>query len=81
MIQAIVEYQTEDPLRTLILKCAENVGYQYIDPDRLDMACDKLEREVTLEELKRDREWDTPKTWEQFERENDGAERTRQYNG
>jgi len=25
--------------------------------------------EVTLEELKRDREWDTPKIWNQFERE------------
>ena len=46
MIYPIQEYQTEDPLRSLILKCAENVGYQYIDPDRLDMACDKLEHEI-----------------------------------
>ena len=46
MIQAIVEFKKEDPLRTLILKCAENVGYQYIDPDRLDMACEKLEHEI-----------------------------------
>ena len=46
MIYPIQEFQTEDPLRTLILKCAENVGYDFIDPDRLDRAVIKLEHEI-----------------------------------
>ena len=46
MILAIVGFKKEDPLRTLILKCAVNVGYDFIDPDRLDRAVIKLEHEI-----------------------------------